>query len=771
MTSSSPSTSPLVSRRAVFGSSSSPSPTHGRNPVSLRLYKVLGAGFEDEPTKEALRTLSELYGATSASGAKTTLVNGKTAKGETQVDSDTDDDDDTEEGASEEAKLSLGPFLSDEVTAPTGAAAHARKNLRRDIDVKLAGSSRKFLSALGQVDQKLDALQAYITTMRAQCDQAHTQLHTTNEACKSLLDQAGNLRQERDTVATQQTILNLFVSRFTLTSEEVIALTSRDVLPGKRFFAAMDKAVKIREDCRVLMSVDGPTKAGVDIIAATSSNLEQAYDKIFRYLTSEFQAIGRGNRDWERSVDPDANLEASPTLKEAVRRLRDRPELLSDALEVLSQTRQSTLLATFLDALTRGGPSGLPRPIELHAHDPLRYIGDMLAWLHQAIAAEREFMESLFELGRDGIGGRMIGSARKFEKGRMGEVEEWIGDMVDKNVGKLSGPLKLRVQQTLRSQESPILAYKVSNLLKFYELTMRRTIGEDAVLSEALREMSDVSDKVFFDAIEAQGRALLRLLLNLDDTALTPPAPIQEHMQMLRDILSVYESSRLDDSGRTEAEESGEDGKSKSPSEFGVERILDVMVDPALEVCLTAAEEKRRSRPSWDQAVFVLNSLTYLQGVLESYAFASTKRESLSAMIEDKVNQLVEEHYHDVLKDTGLDTVIIVLQAKDPGVPLSRLDAAQPHELSVALQKFSSWLSGLEVMHSPRLAQLTVQRLHSKIHQTALARLVKIYQRLCEEVRRPENRYEAASTLLGGQRPFGQIHLLKQIFGLGDEDE
>ena len=49
-----------------------------------------------------------------------------------------------------------------------------------------------------------------------------------------------------------------------------------------------------------------------------------------------------------------------------------------------------------MDALTRGGPGGRPRPIELHAHDPLRYVGDMLAWVHQAIAAEHEFLESLF---------------------------------------------------------------------------------------------------------------------------------------------------------------------------------------------------------------------------------------------------------------------------------------------------------------------------------------------------------------------------------------
>ena len=41
---------------------------------------------------------------------------------------------------------------------------------------------------------------------------------------------------------------------------------------------------------------------------------------------------------------------------------------------------------------------------------------------------------------------------------------------------------------------------------------------------------------------------------------------------------------------------------------------------------------------------------------------------------------------------------------------------------------------------------------------------------VCEEVKKPENKYEAASTLLGSERPFGQVHLLWQIFGLEEEE-
>lgn len=38
----------------------------------------------------------------------------------------------------------------------------------------------------------------------------------------------------------------------------------------------------------------------------------------------------------------------------------------------------------------------MPRPIEMNAHDPRRYLGDMLAWVHQALASERELLISLF---------------------------------------------------------------------------------------------------------------------------------------------------------------------------------------------------------------------------------------------------------------------------------------------------------------------------------------------------------------------------------------
>lgn len=60
--------------------------------------------------------------------------------------------------------------------------------------------------------------------------------------------------------------------------------------------------------------------------------------------------------------------------------------------------RHHALFRRFISALTRGGPGGLPRPIEVHAHDPLRYVGDMLGWLHQVIFYKYVNLESLWRI-------------------------------------------------------------------------------------------------------------------------------------------------------------------------------------------------------------------------------------------------------------------------------------------------------------------------------------------------------------------------------------
>ncbi len=88
--------------------------------------------------------------------------------------------------------------------------------------------------------------------------------------------------------------------------------------------------------------------------------------------------------------------EVDPLLQRAAAALRERPVLFRYCAEEVAAARHSALFQRFIAALTRGGPGGMPRPIEMHAHDPRRYLGDTLAWVHQALASERELLAALF---------------------------------------------------------------------------------------------------------------------------------------------------------------------------------------------------------------------------------------------------------------------------------------------------------------------------------------------------------------------------------------
>ncbi|KAF8258917.1 oligomeric complex COG6-domain-containing protein [Lactarius quietus] len=705
----------------------SPSPL-ARNPVSLRLYKVLGATFDDDATREALSTLSDLY-----SPSRPTLI----AK-EEDVSHDEADEADGE-------KIKDVPsFLRGAL--PGDTAAKARKHLRRDIESKLEEGSLRFLAAFGAVDHKLDALQAHITAMRARCEEAQSQLQSTDEACKSLLDRAGSLRDEQQEVKTRQSIVDLFLARFTLSNIESNALSSSNVPVGPKFFAAMDRAQAIRDDCRVLMvGEDSPSKAGLDIMAVTAAHLEKAYDKLVRWCSSEFRGMGR-----------DASLDVSNELSEAARRLRSRPELLAEALTVLAQTRQSATLSSFMSALTTGATSGRSstRPIELHAHDALRYIGDMLAWVHQAIAAEREFLETL--LGID-AGARMPGAVRAPAHA----ADEWLGELLDAAVAGLCGPLRARVLQTVRAQESALSAYKVARLLQFYALTMARTLGAGALLATTLGETTAASYAVFFDAIAAQGRALLRVSLDTSDTSLTPPQAFLTHAQDLRSILTLHTAESSDDTASSSTDP-GSEGAT-------IDRALDALVDPAVRMCVRAAEEKHATLPGWDRPVFVLNCLTYLVDTLAPHACAARKREAVHVQVEARVRELINEHYENVLRDSGLHDAVRACENTAPDVPLSLVPACTPSALRAALSAFAHWLASLDAVHAPRLAALTAPFLHARVHRAVQRRLGRAYAALCARVRDSSSRYEAAATLLGAERPFGSVGALWQIFGIDEE--
>ncbi|KAG8542093.1 hypothetical protein GDO81_027473, partial [Engystomops pustulosus] len=128
----------------------------------------------------------------------------------------------------------------------------------------------------------------------------------------------------------------------------------------------------------------------------------------------------------------------------------------------------------------------------MHSHDPLRYVGDMLAWLHQATASEKEHLESL--LKQVNIQG----------------VEDNIQEVVGHITEGVCRPLKVRIEQVIIAEPGAVLLYKISNLLKFYHHTISSIVGTSAsALLTTIEEMHLLSKKIFFNSLTLHASKLL----------------------------------------------------------------------------------------------------------------------------------------------------------------------------------------------------------------------------------------------------------------------
>ena len=350
----------------------------------------------------------------------------------------------------------------------------------------------------------------------------------------------------------------------------------------------------------------------MEIMLLTSQHLDTAFSKLHKYTT--FAARNYTTR-------PEVLDNVSPTLRYALQLLKvNRSDLFEDTLGVLSSTRSSAISSMFVEALTRGvagrpdsggkskdgGLTAAARPIELHAHDPIRYVGDILAWVHQAMASEREFLESLFGLKETG---RFVGAPRPPlprtsslpatpALNQLPSDEERLRALLDKNLEGCARPMRIRIQQTVKSHAliSSITTYQIFQLLEFYRVLMKKTMGPDALLCRALSDLAAFANRAFFDTLEEQGRALVRAAVVAPGLDLKPPLAIRDAMGTLKEIMQVHKQSLLDEEDRTELDD------------------FDTVLETALRPVADLVQAMKENRPQeTEKLIFECNCTVFVQ--------------------------------------------------------------------------------------------------------------------------------------------------------------
>lgn len=648
--------------------------------------------------------------------------------------------------------------------------ARARRDLDKNIRQRMLKATDDIIAVLKTVDDGLVRLSDEIAAMHTSCGAVQDRLGAAQESSRYLVEHAEGLERQRAAALTQVEVAKLFLSRFTLSDTERASIYSREVRVGSDLFDAMDKLERIRSECQILLqgsesiplstsasssapASGGGTRAGMDIMSSTAQDLDQAYQKLYKWCSFEFrQPVKEG-------------LEVSPSLREATRRLKmARQDLLRSALTTLVQTRSSILANSFMAALTQGAgpPTYLPGPIELHAHDPIRYVGDMLAWIHQTVASEREFLTALFD-EKEGEGGRRIGQRRRGLEGSLdltgsdpdslllGPGEALVREVLNSNLDGCCRPLKLRIQQTLRSQEGSVTSYRLAHLVQFYRSTMEKTVGSRAALSKTLGELSDLAVAAFADTLERQSKGIERYD-GTPEPDLSLPPPLQASLGTLKELMSEFSRSLAEDASPAVKQEATKESEprenitaSLSNFDFVLIKLVDPLVDMVQRMAILHISKRPRSRTEatakWESIMFTCNCLDSLCSTLSAHTFASWRATQVRSTLDSTLNELALLHSSNLLSRSGLGPVVAAMDGANDA-PLSSVAGASAKEVSQAFDRFEQCLAQDDLLTPKDLDRLTSPAARQKVHHAALQSLTQSYERLAAAVQDGKNQYE-----------------------------
>eukprot|EP00026_Physarum_polycephalum_P002347 Phypoly_transcript_02353.p1 GENE.Phypoly_transcript_02353~~Phypoly_transcript_02353.p1 ORF type:complete len:697 (-),score=97.91 Phypoly_transcript_02353:629-2719(-) len=643
--------------------------------------------------------------------------------------------------------------------------AVARTNLRGEIEKRGLEINNNFLASFKELQKQLDDLQKDVDEMQVHCTQMSASLTKTKSLSDRWIEHADKLWEERKKNEKCTFILDAFLTKFQLSEEEQRALQSPKV--NEPFLDAIKRMDQIQADCKLLLR-SHHYQAGIEIMDSITLQQESAYRKLYRWT-----------RDEIRTMENDAmEPEYDRIIPMALKALHKRPVYLAYCLSDVGTYRCKALLKGFINALTIGGPNGMPRPIEVHAHDPIRYVGDMLAWIHQALASEHELMNNL--IGTESAEVEYIAPVNTVPPsplqtpaplpspspatphamppnfalslstpvpppGNMPRSMS-VDTLLTTGNATLSGvsnlvtvlnisfdgirnPFKVRIDQVLLTKPEIAVVFRLANLLDFYARTIVNLMAPTSPLPLLFNECKHDCLEVFHGELKDQSEKL-KQNPPAPQSDLSPPTVIREAIVQLKDLLSTFNSSLVP--------------KSERVAEFSP--ILRAIVDPLLQVCTLSATVVSLDPSS--TAVYMINCISSLMVFLVQYDFAISRVEMLNEQIEIYTETLIEEQATRLLRNCGLLQKLSVVQHRtEKQRPLAQELGMGKHSIFETIKAFENTIIEMGVLIVPHCDRLINARIRSVARKSIAKEITQTYTSLYNAILDPESGYDTPQTM------------------------
>lgn len=498
----------------------------------------------------------------------------------------------------------------------------ARKTLRNDVETELLKEHITILEDFRPIVRRIKRLSSSIESIKEVNDSLIEKGERTSET--NFINDVDALRKEMQLLKLKKQILLTIKDKFTLNQVEEDTIQNGAI--DDQFFGVLNKIESIRESATYLLALIDP-HAGNALITKLNVNLETINRKVFNHLLTFLYDYGSVSND------------ELPTYRKCLVYLSNDLSFFDTYIKRVTTERSKLILDEFLSQFDLNIRD--KKPIVLNAHDPIRYIGDVLASIHSLIANEADFIKILFCF--------QVDDSIQYESINKDFLKGLDRKLLNEIVQSLANSCRIRVEQVVRFEESCVVDFEIVQLLKLYKLMFeKKNIDSDNNLVFNLEKLTAVANEKieeYFAKFIKQNEAT-KLDYNAN-TDLLPPDWLSDYLNKLVEFFEIYARNN---GGQQYDDEEAVDKQDTITDEFIVKTIEEPFQKILIEQLQTAfplAKKKEEVKTS------------FLTALVNCFDLIKTRLQIFSESIFNKSGK-IKQIYSDI--ETKLETSLSTLQ-------------------------------------------------------------------------------------------------------------
>ncbi|KRX24066.1 Conserved oligomeric Golgi complex subunit 6 [Trichinella nelsoni] len=554
-----------------------------------------------------------------------------------------------------------------------------RQNLQNTLGNRILSVNKEICDNFSALKARYDDAMDLLNEMEKSCSTMSNHLRDTRTETVKLINQIAKLRKQIEYTENSTSILNNFLSEFQLKAEELDALkssTNENLSPN--FFHAIKRAEQIHAAAKQL-SLSGTNTVGLSIVENMAEVMRSAFDTLYHFIQTQCRRM------------TSETVSIGLTLCEAFMTMQKRCTIFEYSLEEFCSARRSFLIHIFIDSLSKSSDSRI-KPIESYSHDPLHYIGDMLALIHQATVNEKELLLSLLKLCDKGV------------------LEKYIPLALSKITDGLSRPFKIRAEQTLARPLGPVILYQLYVMFHFHLTTVGEKLSKQSELRSCLDDCEQLAMKLFQNCLNTKVCSILKKF-HACQSDLVPVQGVSELLQLLRDVLHTP-------SGTTVLHA---DDKKRCYS-----LVFASVIDPMLQTLTMYSTDLSPV----DFATYMLNCINAVHSAVAMYEFSNQRLEMLQAQIEVHLGNVVNEMANYILNKVGLtEAYKKALDNNNSDNQRQSFQLPSP-DFNSSLEKFYTFLNSPETLFMPQFFKISSPTIQNKVKGKTIDALIGVYDKI-----------------------------------------